>query len=190
LSGEPGRKSIQYPGGLSVRYRWASTGQAADVFALTEAGGRLDDHGALVSAQPDRLCRAELRVEGPNGIWTARLASPIYDEPDGLLWDVPLLLVVRYGFLVYAFQARIGELRWTIRAGTPVVALLASSRLDHVLVQTEIETLAVREDSSVSWRVAHNDAVVEAELVGGRLVLTSYGGQHQTLDASTGQPLP
>jgi hypothetical protein len=60
--------------------------------------------------------------------------------------------------------------------------------LPHVLLQGEIETAALREDGSVAWRVAHSDVVVEAALVGGRLVLTSYGGQRQTLDPLTGRP--
>ena len=71
------------------------------------------------STDPDRLCRAELRVEGPLGIWTARFASVISDEPDGLLWDTQGLLLVRYGFRVYALEARTGDLRWSRDSGTP-----------------------------------------------------------------------
>ena len=188
MTTEPGRSSVQYPGGLAARYRWAGSGQAAAVFALTEAGGTLTDHGTLVSPDPDRLCRAELRVEGPAGTWTARLASQIYDQPEGLVWDVPGLLLVKYGFVLYAFAARSGELRWSFRSATPLVAVLGSSRLSHVIAQGEVETSALRDDGTVAWRVAHSDVVVEAQLLGGRLVLTSYGGQRQTLDPATGRP--
>jgi hypothetical protein len=153
---------------------------------LTETGGSLTDFGGLVSEQPDRLCRAELRVEGPLGAWTARFASPIFDEPRGVLWDTPGLLVVKYGFRVYGLVGRTGELRWSHASATPIVAVLGSSRFPHVIVQGEVETIALDESGNPSWRVAHSDVVAEAELVGGRLVLTSYGGEHQTLDPLSG----
>jgi outer membrane protein assembly factor BamB len=187
LIAAPHRSTVQYPGGLSARYRWGGTGQAESVFSLSEVGGRLDDHGTLVSPEPDRLCRAELRVEGPVGAWTARFASPIFDEPQGLLWDVPSLLVVKYGFLVYALDARSGELRWTFASGTPITSVLGAPRLPHVIAQSEVETAALQEDGSVAWRVAHSDVVVEAALVGGQVVLTSYGGATQTLDPLSGR---
>lgn len=184
---EPQRAAVQYPGGLAARYRWAGSGQGAAVFALSEAGGTLTDHGNLVSEEPDRLCRAELRVESPLGTWTARFASPIFDAPAGLAWDSAGLLVVRYGFRVYALAGRTGELRWSHGLGTPVVGLLGSSRLPHVIVQGEIETVALRDDGAVAWRVAHDDVVTEAELIGGRLVLTGYAGQLSALDPLTGR---
>ena len=65
--------------------------------------------------------------------------------------------------------------------------VLGSSRLPHVLVQAEIETFAIRGDGEVAWRVAHSDVVTEAELVGGRLVLTSFSGEVQALDPATGR---
>jgi hypothetical protein len=172
---------------LRARYRWGGSGSAAAVFALSEAGGTLEDLGPLVSTEPDLLCRAELRVESPAGTWAVRLASPIYDEPDGLLWDVPGLLVVRYGFVAYALEARGGVSRWQHRSGTPLVAVLGSSRLDHVLLQSEVETFAVDEAGAVVWRAAHSDVVAGAELVGGRLVLTSFEGQVRVLDPVSGQ---
>lgn len=184
---EPHRSSVRYPGGLSARYRWAGTGGIAAISALSEVGGTITDHGTLVSAEPDRLCRAELRVEGPLGTWTARFASVIFDEPRGVLWDTAGLLLVRYGFRVYALAARTGELRWSRDSGTPLVALLASSRLDHVLVQSEVETLALDAAGKVVWRVPHADVIAEAELVGGRLVLTAWGGGHLALDPQTGR---
>ncbi len=185
-TGEAHRSVVQYPGGLAARYRWTGSGGIAAITALSEVGGTLTDHGFLVSTEPDRLCRAELRVEGPIGIWTARFASVISDEPDGLLWDTQRLLMVRYGFRVYALEARTGELRWSRESGTPTVALLGSSRLDHVLVQSEVETVALDGAGSVVWRIGHSDVITGAELVGGRLVLTAWGGGLLTIDPLTG----
>ena len=181
------RAAVQYPGGFRGLYRWAGSGQGPAVFALSEAGGRLTDHGDRVGPGFERLCRAELRLEGPTGAWTARFASPIFDQPAGLFWDTPALLVVTYGFLTYGFVARTGELRWTHRSATPLLAAFGSSRLDHFVIQSELETFAIDEDGAVRWRVAHSDVVAEAELVGGRLVLRSYGGLLTSLDPATGR---
>lgn len=178
---------VAFPGGIRVRFRWASSGQGDAVFALSEAGGALHDYGERVSPTFDRLCRAELRVESPGGTWAARLASPIFDAPAGLAWDTAGLLLVGYGFATYALEARTGELRWLHRSGSPLVAVLGSSRLDHVIVQAEIETFALAADGVVEWRVAHTDVVAGAELIGGRLVLSSYGGLVSALDAETGR---
>lgn len=186
---EPRRSQVQYPGGLSARYRWTGSGGIDQLVAMSEVGGELVDLGPLVSATPDRLCRAELRVEGPVGTWTARFASPIHDDPAGLLWDTEGLLVVKYGFEVYALEARSGALRWHHASRTPVVAVLGSSRLSHLIVQTEIETVALDAAGAPVWRAAHSDVVAEVELVGGRLVLTSYAGLLQTLDPATGRQL-
>ena len=84
--------------------------------------------------------------------------------------------------------ARTGELRWHHRSGSPLVAILGSSRLDHVLAQAEIETFALDDSGGVVWRAAHSDVVTEAELLGGRLILTSFGGQVSALDPVTGRP--
>ena len=184
---EPRYATVRYPGGITVRYRWIGSGRAADLFGLTEAGGELVDHGALAAPEPDAVCRAELRAEGPAGAWTARLASPIYDEPQAVLWDVPGLLVVGYGFRSYAFDARRGMLRWSHRSGSPIVAVLASSLLDHVIVQAEIETFALDASGEVVWRLAHGDVVVAAELLGGQLILASYSGEQLSLDPATGR---
>jgi hypothetical protein len=178
-----------YPGGLRARWRWGGSGQGPAVFALTEAGGALTDHGSLVSPSYEQLCRAELRVDGPIGAWTVRLASTISDEPAALAWDEPGLLVVKYGFHTYGFAGRTGELRWSHRSASPVLAVLGSARLPHVLVQAEIETFAIEADGSVGWRIAHSDVVAEAELVGGRLVLTSFGGAVSAVDPLTGRAL-
>jgi len=184
---EPRHAVIAFPGGIRASMRWAGSGQAAAVFALTEAGGPLVDHGEIVGPDPDARCRAEIRVESPAGPWTIRLASTISDDPAGLLWDTEGLLVVKYGFHVYGLVARTGELRWTHRSASPVLVVLGSSRLPHVLVQAEIETFALEADGEVAWRVAHSDVVVEAELVAGRLVLTSFDGQVRALDPATGR---
>src|SRR5207247_7087121 len=95
---EPRHATVHYPGGLTVRYRWVGSGQSAALFGLSESGGALVDHGPLAAADPAAVCRAEMRAEGPGGVWTARFASPIYDEPQAVLWDVPGILVVAYGF--------------------------------------------------------------------------------------------
>jgi hypothetical protein len=186
---DPRRATIQYPGGLHARYRWAGSGMAAEVFATSEALGMLIDHGPLVGAEPDRLCRAELHVEGPLGAWTARFASLIYDEPRGALWDSVGLLLVQYGFRLYALGARSGELAWSYASGTPIVAALCSPRIDNAILQTEIETISLRPNGEVAWRAAHDDVVIEAELVGGRLVLTSYGGRVMAIDPASGRSL-
>ena len=183
------RAAVQYPGGLAARFRWAGTGGAEAVFALSETGGERVDHGPLISAAPDRLCRAELRVEGPLGTWTARFASLIFDEPQGLFWDTTGLLVLKYGFVAYALDGRRGTLAWTFTSGTPLIRILGSSRLPHVLAQSEIDTTALLSDGEVAWRASHSDVVVEADLVGGRLVVESYGGQRRALDPLTGADL-
>lgn len=183
------RSTVQYPGAVRVGYRWGGSGSASDVFALSETGGTLTDHGPLVSSAPDTLCRAELRVENPAGAWTARMASPIFDEPAGLLWDTPSILVVTYGFMTYGFEARTGRLRWSHRSATPLIAAFGSPRLDHVIVQSELETFALDAAGEVRWRIAHSDVVEDADLIGGRLVLRSYTGQMRVLDPSTGRPV-
>ena len=43
---------------------------------------------------------------------------------------------VRDGFVAYALEARGGASRWQHRSGTPLVAVLGSSRLEHVLLQS------------------------------------------------------
>jgi hypothetical protein len=183
----PRDATIGYPGGLRARWRWGGSGQGSAVFALSEAGGSLEDLGSIASSTYEELCRAELRIDGPAGAWAVRLASPIYDEPSALLWDDPGLLVVAYGFITYGLDSRAGSLRWSHRSATPLVAVLGSPRLPHVLVQSEIETFAVEADGTVGWRIAHSDVVAEAALIGGRLVLTSFTGQATALDPLTGR---
>ena len=184
---DPRDATITYPGGLRARWRWGGSGQGAAVFALTETGGSLTDLGSLVADDADARCRAELRIDGPAGAWAVRLASTLNDQPAAVLWDTAGLLIVKYGFHAYALEARTGELAWSHRSATPILALMASPRLRHVLVQAELETFALEADGDVAWRIAHSDVVTAAELVGGRLVLTSYDGQRNALDPATGR---
>lgn len=187
-AGDPHDATITYPGGLRARWRWGGSGQATAVFALSEAGGTLTDLGSLVADDADARCRAELRINGPAGAWTVRLASTLNDEPAAVLWDSAGLLVVKYGFHAYGLEARSGALAWSHRSATPILAVLASPRLRHVIVQGEIETFALEADGGVAWRIAHSDVVTAVDLVGGQLVLTSYAGQHNVLDPATGRP--
>jgi hypothetical protein len=187
LSAEPRDATVTYPGGLRARWRWGGSGQAAAVFALSEVGGALVDLGPEVASAPDELCRAELRVDGPAGGWTVRFASTINDEPAAQLWDTAGQLVVKYGFHGYGLDARTGVARWTHRSATPLLAIFASARLRHVILQGELETFAVEADGTVAWRIAHSDVVTEATMVGGRLVLTAYGGGVNALDPATGR---
>jgi hypothetical protein len=187
VAAEPRNATITYPGGLRARWRWAGSGQAAAVFALSESGGSLLDLGPHVSTDPDALCRAELRLDGPRGSWSARFASTISDQPRAAYWDTEALLVVSYGFHTYGLEAMAGDLRWEHRSATPIIGLFGSPRLRHVLVQAEIETFALEADGTVAWRVAHSDVVTAAELIGGRLVLTGFDGQVNALDPATGR---
>lgn len=92
-----------------------------------------------------------------------------------------------YGFHTFGLATGSGEPVWEHRSATPIVALIGSSRLAHVVVQAELETFAIDADGTVAWRVAHSDVVTAADLVGGRLVLTSYDGQLNALDPATGR---
>jgi hypothetical protein len=189
MTKEAHQEVVSFPGGIRVRFRWAGSGQGDAVHVLSEAGGVLHDYGPRISPSFERLCRAELRVESPGGTWAARLASPIFDTPTGFAWDTSGLLVVAYGFAAYGLEARTGELRWLHRSGSPIVAVLGSSRLNHVIVQAEIETFALEADGEVRWRVAHSDVATGAEIVAGRLVISSYGGQVRALDPATGRTI-
>ena len=183
---EPRDATVTYPGGLRARWRWGGPGQARAVFALTESGP-LEDLGSLVGSDPDERCRAELRVDGPAGGWTVRLASTLNDEPQAVAWDAAGQLVVKYGFHAYGLEARTGALCWSHRSATPLLAAFASSRLQHVILQAELETFAIEADGAVAWRLGHSDVVVGAEMIGGRLVLTGYGGAVNAVDPATGR---
>src|SRR5258705_12806703 len=105
--------TLTYPGGLRARWRWAGSGQAADVFALSEAGGALVDHGLLVAPDPDSRCRAELRIDGPAGGWAARFASTLNDEPEAVRWDTSGQLGGKNGFHAYRLPPRTGPPPWS-----------------------------------------------------------------------------
>jgi hypothetical protein len=184
---EPENATVAYPGGLRARWRWGGSGSGPAVFALSEAGGNLIDLGLRVAADPEALCRAELRLEGPRGAWTARFASLIHDVPRAIHWDSAGLLVVAYGFHTFGHDVASGDVRWEHRSATPLIGLLGSSRLDHLLVQSELETFAIEPDGTVAWRVAHSDVVSSAELVGGKLILTGFDGRLNSLDPATGR---
>ena len=187
MTAEPRDATVAYPGGLRARWRWAGSGEGAAVFALSEVGGELLDLGPEVSDEPDALCRAELRVDGPAGAWTVRFASAINDEPAAQLWDTAAQLVVKYGFHGYGLDARTGARRWVHRSATPLLAVFASSRLRHVILQGELETFAIEPDGTVAWRIAHSDVVTDVSMIGGRLVLTGYGGGVNAVDPATGR---
>ena len=187
MTAEPRDATVTYPGGLRARWRWGGSGQGAAVFALSEVGGELRDLGPEVSSEPDALCRAELHIDGPAGSWSTRFASTINDEPVAQLWDTAGQLVVKYGFHGYGLEARTGAPSWIHRSATPLLAVFASSRLRHVILQAELETFAIEADGTVAWRIAHTDVVTAATLVGGRLVLTAYGGGVNAIDPSTGR---
>lgn len=184
---EPRNATVQYPGGVRARWRWAGSGQGDAVFALSESGGGLVDVGDAAGAGFESLCRAELRADVPGGAWTVRFASTIYDEPAAVAWDSAGLLVVKYGFHAFGIDVRTGAERWRHRSATPILAVLASPRLPYVIVQAELETFALEADGAVAWRIAHSDVVIETSLVGGRLVLTSFAGQQRVVDPATGR---
>src|SRR4029078_1780010 len=132
------------------------------------------------------VCRAELRIDGPAGAWTTRFASMINDHPAAQLWDVPGHLVVKYGFHAYGLDARTGAPAWIHRSATPLIAIFTSSRLRHVVVQAELETFAIEAGGTLAWRIGHTDGATAANLVGGRLMLTAYGGGANAIDPATG----
>ena len=144
MTGEPRVAVASYPGGIRVRSAWGGSGDGPAVFALSEAGGTLVEHGPLVSPTYERLCRAELRVETPGGPWAVRLASPIFDEPIGVpvgragpagrRLRLPHLRASPPGPASCA--GAIARIRRSSR-------ILGSSRIPHVIVQAEIETFAI-----------------------------------------------
>ena len=199
--------STRTRGGSAARRRRSATGRddrlsrrAARALAL---GGQRPGSGGLRPvarpAAPSRISDRSSRrpssssagrssgSTGPPGAWTVRLASTIHDEPAGLVWDDAGLFVVKYGFHTYGLESRTGVLRWSHRSATPLLAVFGSPRLAHLIVQAEIETFALEPDGTVGWRIAHSDVVSEAAMVGGRLVLTSYGGQVSAIDPATGR---
>jgi len=183
------RQIVRYPGGYRAVYAW---GGPTIELALEAAAGdepAILDLADLGGSAGDRLCHASIDVSGPTGGWAALLAAPIFDAPQGLLWDSAGLLLVAYGFRAYAFEARGGQLRWSFDSATPLVAILGSPRLEHVLVQGELETTALDAAGEVAWRASHEDVITAAELMAGRLVASTWSGATVTIDPRTGARL-
>jgi hypothetical protein len=59
-----------------------------------------------------------------------------------------------------------------------------------VLVQSEVETVALDPAGTVRWRVAHGEVIAAAELLASQLALTGYGGDVALLDPLSGRSLP
>ena len=184
---EPRNATITYPGGLRARWRWGGSGSAPEVFALSEAGGELIDLGPRVAADPTR-CAAPSCVSrdraGPGRPGSPRSSTTSRGRSTG---TAPACSSSPTGSTPTASRRRPATARWEHRSATPILALLGSPRLAHVMVQAEIETFAIEPDGSVAWRVAHSEVVTAAELIGGRLVLTGFGGQVTSLDPATGR---
>ncbi len=102
---------------------------APAVFALTEAGGPLTDLGELAGADPDRRCRAELRVDTPGGSLDgpARVARSATSQP--ACCGTPGLLVrqVRVPRLRRSRHGRRAALDPPVRLPTPRRARLVAA---------------------------------------------------------------
>ena len=132
----PGVSEVQRrrPSSIPAASRPATAGAAAAAAPRSSrsrrAAARSADHGHLVGHRPRAAVprgaarRGPARRRGPPA--SPRRSST---SPTAVLWDTEALLAVRYGFVAYALASRTGELRWSHRAGTPLVALLGSSRL-------------------------------------------------------------
>ena len=79
---QPHDATIVYPGGLRARWRWGGSGEGPAVFALSEAGGTLIEHGALAGvdvrgAVPRRAAdrRAGRGLDGPARVAHLRRAG-------------------------------------------------------------------------------------------------------------------
>ena len=84
------------------------------------------------------------------------------------------LAVVLGGLLVRQRRATRAEW-WGPQADEPRASTIEAAR--H----------ALEPSGTVAWRIAHSDVVTAAELLGGRLILTSYGGEMVALDPATGR---
>ena len=189
MSTEPRNAPSPIPGGLRARWRWGGSGSGPAVFALSEARWRTGRPGHRASRPIRSRCAApscDSRARAAPG----RPASPRSSTTSrGRSTGTPTgLLVVAYGFHTYGLEVDSGE----APLGPPVgdaarSPCFGSPRLAHVIVQSELETFAIEPDGTVAWRVAHSDVVTAADLLGGRLVLTSFDGQVSALDPATGR---
>jgi hypothetical protein len=186
MAGEPHNATVTYPGGLRARWRWAGSGQGGGGLRVDRGRGLAARLGTRVSTDPDALCRAEIRLEGPRGRVDRTLRIDDLRRAGRARLGYRRLLVVKYGFHTFGLDAAAGRASLGAPSAVAGDRPLGSSRLPHVLVQTEIETFAIEADGTVAWRVAHSDVVTAAELVGGRLVLTSFDGLVVALDPELG----
>ena len=164
---EVGRQTVQYPGGLAARYRWGGSGSGPEVFGLSESGGTLTDHGHARLGRPRAALPsgAARRGAARHMDGAIRLAD-LRRSPKGCSGIRRRCWRSATASSRTPSRSRTGELRWTHRSGTPLVALLGSSRLPHLLLQSEVETFALDAEGAVRWRAAHSDVVSAAELVG------------------------
>ena len=126
------------------------------ITAMSEVGGTLTDHGSLVSADPDRLCRAELRVEGPLGALDGAVRVGHQRRTRPACCGTPrgcCSCATASGST--PSRAAPATCAGAATAARPWSRSLGSSRLDHVIVQSEIETVALDGAGSVVWRLAH-----------------------------------
>ena len=143
---------------------------------------------ARVGGDFDALCRAELRIEAPGGAWTARLASTIFDEPAALFWDNarPVRREVRLPHVrvrrPFGRPALVSPLRDAAPRGIRVAATGPRRR---PVRDRDVRDRARRRRSPGGSPTPTSSP--GAELVGGRLVLTSYGGAATALDPATGR---
>ena len=136
------------------------------------------------------LCRAELRLEGPRGAWTVRFASLIHDDPRGAaLGHARACWSSRYGFHTYALETR------DRRRCAGTTARRRRSSPCSARRGSPTSSSSPRSRRSRSSRTGRSPggsptptSSTAAELVGGRLVLTSFDGQVTALDPATGRP--
>ena len=146
----------------------AGGGAAADrapaVFALSEAGGALVDLSPVAAGSRAAVPRrAAPRGPARRVVGALRVAHPRRAARAPLghrrrCWSSPT------GSTPTASRSRRARPRWDHRSATPIIALLGSPRLAHVIVQSELETFAIEPDGTVAWRVAHSDVVTAADL--------------------------
>ena len=175
-----GNSTIAYPGGLRARWRWGGSGSGPQVFALSEVGGDAGRPRARASPPTPSPVPRRAAPRGPARRLDGAVRLAHLTTSRGRCTGTPRACSSSpTGSTPSASRSRSGDARWDHRSATPIIALLGSPRLAHVVVQAELETFAIEPDGTVAWRVAHSDVVTAAELVGGRLVLTSFGGQVQ-----------
>jgi prolyl-tRNA editing enzyme YbaK/EbsC (Cys-tRNA(Pro) deacylase) len=152
----------RYPGGLAAFIG----GQAAEGgcrLRPERSRGSLADHGSLPRGAERARCRAELvggrSAPGPSGLADRPATGPALGRTG------PLVVA---GFMA----TRSSGGRASCAGATPRHAQrrrLGSSRLD-TLVRAR-SGRRHRSDASVAWRAAHDEVVIEAEMVGGPVIV-------------------